>query len=277
LTNLAAIYTLNERTAEAEQTFAEADAAILPDALEQRASMLRERGCLYLAMNRPAEAERDLRAALDMRRRNAGSKNGFTWYFYSQWGRGLAAQGRLAEAEATQREARRQIAALLGPKAYQNSLIADDLADTLKLEPGTHAEVIALRRESLALTEAKLPRTHPLWAQRALNLAAALASGTPTTPRAPDAGLEADAKEAAALLDPAIAVDRTTTLQARELAHALALRGKLRLARGDRAGARTDLTEALARLGQLRIPDAASTAAVQRDLKTLADGDAAHA
>ncbi len=271
LTNLAAIYVLNHRVAEADRTFAQADEAIAPDAYEQRAGMLRERGSLRLLMNRPVDAEHDLRAALDMRLQNSpgARKNGFTWYFQSQWGRALAAEGRLDEAEAAQREAKKQIATLLGPTAYQNSLIDDDLADTLMLRAGTRAEVIALRREALGLTEAKLPRTHPLWSMRALCLATALASNAAGLSEADRAR---DVAEARALLDPTIAVDRGTTTLESDLAHALALRGRLRLAAGDRVGARADLTEAATRLAQMRLPDPAAAAATRRDLKTLDDG-----
>ena len=270
LTNLGAFYMLNERLADAERTLAQADAAIPADAPAERAGMLRERGSLWLLMHRPDDAERDLRAAYDMRLHDEGPSNAFTWYFASQWGRALAAQGRFAEAEATQREARRRIAALLGPTAYQNSLIADDLADTLMLEPGTRDEEIALRRESLQLTEAKLPRTHPLWAQRALSLARALASNTPVR-----ADRTHDDHEAITVLDQAIADDRTTSLQASDLARALALRGRLRRERGDASGARTDLAEATSRLATLRIPDSPALAAAQSQLALLGPGSAA--
>ena len=264
LTNFGAFYLLNERLADAERVLAQADAAIPATALAQRAGMLRERGSLYVLMHRPDDAERDLHAAYDMRVRDEGPKNAFTWYFASQWGRGLAAQRRFAEAEAKQREARRQVAALLGPTAYQNALIADDLADTLKLEPGTREEEIALRRESLQLTAAKLPRTHPLWAQRALSLARALASGAPD-----DADRARDAKEAVALLDPTIVTDRTTSLQASDLARALALRGRLRRESGDAAGARADLAEAVTHLAKLRIPDPQELATAQAQFALL--------
>jgi len=272
LTNFGAFYMLNERLADAERTLAQADAAIPANSLAERAALLRERGSLRLLMHRPDDAERDLRAGYEMRLRDEGPTNAFTWYFASQWGRGLAAQGRFADAEATQREARRRIAALLGPAAYQNSLIADDLADTLMLEPGTRDEEIALRRESLKLTEAKLPRTHPLWAQRALSLARALASSTPAP-----ADRTRDDREALALLDQAIADDRTTSLQASDLARALALRGRLRHERGDTPGARTDLTEATSRLATLRIPDPAALAAARSQLALLGPGSAATA
>ena len=267
LTNLGAFYLLNERLADAERTLAQADAAIPADALAERAGMLRERGSLELLMHRPDDAERDLHAAYDMRVRDEGPKNAFTWYFASQWGRGLAAQRRFAEAEAKQREARRQIAALLGPSAYQNALIADDLADTLKLEAGTREEEIALRRESLKLTEAKLPRTHPLWAQRALSLARALASVAQDP-----ADRTRDDKEAIAFLDQTIVDDRTTSLQASDLARALALRGRLRRETGDVAGARADLVEAGPRLSKLRIPDPPAFAFAQSQLALLGPG-----
>ncbi len=267
LTNLGAFYILNERLADAERTFAQADAAIPANAFAERAALLRERGSLKLLMHRPDDAERDLRAGYDMRLRDEGPTNAFTWYFASQWGRGLAAQGRFAEAEATQREARHRIAALLGPAAYQNSLIADDLADTLMLEAGTRDEEIALRRESLKLTEAKLPKTHPLWAQRALSLARALASNT-----AVHANRARDDQEAITLLDQAIADDRTTSLQASDLARALALRGRLRREHGDAAGARADLAEASSRLAKLRIPDPPALAAAQSQLALLGPG-----
>ena len=264
LTNLGAFYILNERLADAERTFAQADAAIPANAFAERAALLRERGSLRLLMHRPDDAERDLHAGYDMRLRDEGPTNAFTWYFASQWGRGLAAQGRFAEAEATQREARRRIAALLGPTAYQNSLVGDDLADTLMHEAGTRDEEIALRRESLKLTEAKLPKTHPLWAQRALSLARTLASNT-----AAHANRARDDQEAIALLDQAIADDRTTSLQASDLARALALRGRLRHEHGDAAGARTDLAEASSRLARLRIPDPPALAAAQSQLAQL--------
>src|SRR5581483_7511889 len=129
-------------------------------------SLLRESGRLHLRMQQYAEAERELDQAFSLSRRVLGEDKGIVWYTGSEWGRALAGEGRLAEAEAIQRQAAARLASLIGPEAYHNCLVEEALADTLEQRGGAGAEVVRLRRHAVALTERKYPRTSPLWAER---------------------------------------------------------------------------------------------------------------
>jgi serine/threonine-protein kinase len=86
-----------------------------------------------------------LHEAVELSRKSNGEARGFTWFLSSEWGRARAAQGRLKEAEAIQRQALAKLSQIMGPDAYQNCLIADALADTLEKNSGNLDEVIRLR------------------------------------------------------------------------------------------------------------------------------------
>jgi serine/threonine-protein kinase len=245
-TSLGALDTEMGRFEAALKAYDAAAAALPEGAVSRRGDLLRERARLQMSMKHFAEAERDFHEAYDLRLQQLGPKNAFTWYFSGQWGTALAALGRVDEAETRQREAVRQVAALLGPDAYQNTFVADDLADTLQRRPGGHAEVIELRRRSLALTAPRFDRRHPIWVSRALALAESLSrKGDPAT-----------SSEALALLDEVVAADRAGVVKAEEQGRALLARGRLRLRSGDRGGAEADLAEALRRLKGSALPQA---------------------
>ena len=154
--------------AQAERALPAGEIAILGD-------LLRGEGRVDLLLGRADEGERALRAAYEQRRKNLGEGNGFTWYTASEWGRGLAAQGRLAQAESVQREAMTRLAQIMGPAAYQNALVLQALADTLERQPSRRAEAEALRRQELQIVEFKYPKTQAQWANHALELAHNLA------------------------------------------------------------------------------------------------------
>jgi hypothetical protein len=72
--------------------------------------------------------------------------------------------------------------------------------------------------------------------------------------------------EAAQLVDAAIVVDRRSARQEGDLPPALTLRGQLRLASGDREGARADLAEAVQRFDALPAPDEEGARAARQAL-----------
>jgi serine/threonine-protein kinase len=248
------------RFAQAREALAEAEVALPPDADDLRIQLEENRGRMEVDTGEWGAAERDLHAAYLGRLALGGPRSAFSWYYASRWGQGLAAIGRLAEAEAVQRDARSHVKALLGPTAYPVALIDDDLGNTLARKPGQdRAELVAVWREALAITEARLPRTHPLWAYRALRLAQArVGTPGPTLDGVPGRGVDAAAiAEASALVEAALAIDRGKPRQAEDAARALLLRGQLRLATGDRPGAQSDLAEAVRGFEALPTPEAA--------------------
>ncbi|MEP7300890.1 MAG: serine/threonine-protein kinase [Caldimonas sp.] len=247
LAGLGALYVRTGRYDDAERVYAEGMTAMPAGDPGARGELLRERGLLYLAQKRIAEGERDLRDAYDLNLQSLGPNNAFTWYYASQWGKALAASQRAGEAEAVQRQALRRVAELLGKEAYQNSLIEEDLAETLQARQGRNDEVLTLRRHALALTAARFPPSHPIWAERALLLAEALTRE----------GGAAAGGEASTLLDAVVESERARPAPA-SLGHALSLRGRLRQGHGDPGAAKADLQQALALLRQGTPPDAAA-------------------
>src|SRR5581483_11216255 len=126
---------------EAGQAFRDGEAARPEGDESVHVSLLRESGRLHLRMQQYAEAERELDQAFSLSRRVLGEDKGIVWYTGSEWGRALAGEGRLAEAEAIQRQAAARLASLIGPEAYHNCLVEEALADTLEQRGGAGAEV----------------------------------------------------------------------------------------------------------------------------------------
>jgi serine/threonine-protein kinase len=214
-------------------------AAAMPEGDDlQRMEQLKTLGRLHITMNRPTEAGTELHQAVELSRKSNGEARGFTWFLESEWGRALAAQGKLKEAEAIQRQALAKLSQIMGPDAYQNCLIADALADTLEKIGGNLDEVIRLRRRSLALTEKGYPRTSGLWAERASSLARALIT----------VDTESSRVEALPLLDQAATDYHIKSSPMENVGETLLLRARLETADGKNEAARTDLREALDRL-----------------------------
>jgi serine/threonine-protein kinase len=129
--------------------------AALPDGEMQTLAQLHaSRGALLIARAEFDRAEPDLRQAMQLRKQHGGLRTGLAWYSQAEWGVALAGLGRLAEAEAAQREARQQLLVLLGPQAYQNSLMAARLGATLG-QRGKHAEAAAELAEAERLVIAQ--------------------------------------------------------------------------------------------------------------------------
>ncbi|MDO9453838.1 MAG: serine/threonine-protein kinase [Stagnimonas sp.] len=234
LASLGDLYDTMSRYDDAERVLTEALAAVPEDGQRQRSEVLKNRGQLYLRMERPQAAERDLGEAFRISRAATGEGNGFVWFQASEWGRALAALGRLAEAEKIQREALERLEKIVGDKAYQNVFTTTALAETLGLK-GQHAEAIALYQRALALTLARYPPTHSFVAQRRTRMGRQFAA----------LGTAEGRTEAERLFDEAISAYQTTEPQAQEHGAALLERAGLRLARGDAAGARLDLDAGL--------------------------------
>ncbi len=241
------------RFEEAEQAYAEA-ARVLPAGNDMtRGDVLRGRGRVALVLHRAEEAERYLREAYELRRKGSGDSNAFTWYYASEYGRGLAAIGKLAEAERIQREALAKLEAIMGPEAYQNALLADALAETLEMSAGKRKEAEDLRRHSLKIVETKFPRTSPVWADYALKLSHDLAADN--TPAADAEGM--------ALAEQSLATCRGDASNPEALARALVEHATF-LAHAHRMEqARSEAAEALEALKQVPHPDEAMLASAR--------------
>lgn len=157
----------------------------LPDAeINVRAQLLASRGGTWIELDDGARAETDLREALRLRRATGGLKTGIAWFTQSQLGEALMLQGRLDEALALQREAARELEALLGPDAYQNALIAQRLAKTFDAR-GEFAAAAATWRRSAQLVE----KTYGLDHFGHLDMASRLADALARTPDGRDEAL----------------------------------------------------------------------------------------
>jgi eukaryotic-like serine/threonine-protein kinase len=232
--HLAEVYAQTHRYADAVAALDKAALGIGRGKSNDYTELLKERGQLHLLMEKPVEGERDLREAYEELRAKLGEQNGFTWFYASEWGQGLAALGRLDEAERVQRRALSRLGEIMGKDAYQIVLICDALAATLE-KSGRYAEALELRRRSLEITEKRYSTTHRLWAVRTQRLARALMGIR--TPRA--------RAEAASLLESALALYRTSLAGDPNYPEALVLHAQLRRAAGDRAAARLALEEAV--------------------------------
>lgn len=226
------------RLNDAAEGMRRAVASLSSDSTEQlRMGLLKDLGQLELMRGRANEAEGALSEAYMLARKVTGDENGYTWFVAGQWGKALAAQGRLRQAESIQREAVSQMVRIIGAAAYRNALVLEPLAETLSLQ-GAHVEAIRCAREALALSERQYSPGHRITYSYRHTLAAALeASGT------------AEAlHEAEQILDKAIAdIPRSTDASNRVvLADMLYVRGRLhRRARQFDAASR-DLEQALA-------------------------------
>ncbi len=152
------------RLEEAISTFDEAEHAIPDGNVSGRSSVLRARALAELWLSRADPAERDFREAYEIRRKADGDNSGYVVYLESEWGRGLAAQGKLAQAESVQREALTRLTTLMGPKVYQLAIVMHVLADTLEMEDGRRTEAESLRRQAMAIAETYYPKTGARWA-----------------------------------------------------------------------------------------------------------------
>lgn len=158
--------TMQKEFAAAQSLFDQAEAAMPEGAEWEQALLLANRGQLQLSRDEATPAESSLRRAFDRSRQTNGDDDGITWYFASQWGRALALQGKLQQAEAVQRDALAKMEKIYGPDDYQNALLLDALAETL-VKANRNDEAIAARQRALALTAKKYPKTHPIYRERA--------------------------------------------------------------------------------------------------------------
>lgn len=155
--------------AQAQQLFDQAEQAMPDDAQAELTQLLLNRGRLHLLQHRPDLGEQDLRHAYEIQKQVSGENNGITWYYASEWAQGLAAQGRLTQAEQVQRKALARLQTIMGKDAYQASLILDALAGTL-MQAQKPTEAAEVMRQSLALTAKKYPSEHPVYQERLQHL-----------------------------------------------------------------------------------------------------------
>lgn len=150
--------------ASAQSLFDQAETAIPEGAQWQQALLLRNRGELHLLRHEAASAESSLRRAFELTRKINGDDDGITWYTASRWGRALAAQGKLQQAETVQRDALAKIERIF-PDDYENALLLDALAETLA-KAQRFDEAIAVMQRALALTAKKYSQTHAIYRER---------------------------------------------------------------------------------------------------------------
>lgn len=136
-----------------------AEQALPPDSNTERAQILATRGATLLDVNRNAEAEQSLRAALALRRASAGDGDALVWYSQSEWGVALRALGRIDEAKRAQTEALARMEAIMGPDAYHLTFVLRSLADTYTAA-GEPAQAVAALRRAVTLASKKYPPTH---------------------------------------------------------------------------------------------------------------------
>ncbi|MEP6907299.1 MAG: serine/threonine-protein kinase [Pseudoxanthomonas sp.] len=176
LSRYGALKVQREDYAAAQTLFEQAEAAMPAEAISELAQLLTNRGKLHLVQEHADAAEHDYRRAFELRRKANGDDDGVTWFAASQWGRALAQQGKLSQAEQVQRNALQQLDRILGPQAYQNALLLDALAETL-MQAHRYNEAASTLQRALALTAKEYPQTHPLYLERAEKLREAKLAG----------------------------------------------------------------------------------------------------
>ncbi len=152
----------------------EAESALPAGEIGARAQLLATRGGTWVELGEGIRAEADLREAVRLRRDSGGLRSGLAWFNQAQLGEALMLQGRLDEANAVQAEAARELRALLGADAYQNTLVAQRWAPTLEAQ-GNFGAAAAQWRESARLIEQTYGLDHFGHLDMSSRLAAALA------------------------------------------------------------------------------------------------------
>jgi serine/threonine-protein kinase len=150
--------------------YQEAEHSMPEEVKHTTANVLRGEGRVYLLLGQANEAEHVLNKAVQVELEAHGDRSGYYWYMRGEWARALAAQGKLAQAEAVQREAAERLREIMGPSAYQNAMMLDALAASLEMQPNRRAEAEALRRQMLQLVEAKSGKDQARWAEAAHSL-----------------------------------------------------------------------------------------------------------
>ncbi len=152
----------------------DAETALPAGEVGARAQLLATRGGTWAELGDGVRAEVDLREAVRLRRDSGGLRNGLAWFNQAQLGEALMLQGRLDEANAVQAEASRELRALLGADAYQNTLVAQRWAKTLEAR-GDFEAAATQWRESARLIEQTYGLDHFGHLDMASRLAGALA------------------------------------------------------------------------------------------------------
>jgi serine/threonine-protein kinase len=229
---------------DALRTYMLAEAASPESDVVGHCAILLGRGNVELLMGSLQDGERDIRTAYLQRLQNAGETAAPAWLFAAEWGRALAANKRLAEAESIQRKALERFTALAGPNAYMLATVQDDLAATLEQASNHRTEATGLRRQSLQIVGSKYPKTHLIWAEYALKLGRNLA----------DANTAQTDAEGVALVEQAIADFRTSPADTELLAEALTEHARL-LGKSADLDARKEVLEGLELFDRTAYPD----------------------
>ena len=160
LTHYATLRWQQGRNEAAHALFEQAGAAMPDNGSKILGMVLVNRAEFLLSRGEFRAAERDYRRVFDFKRRTVGDGNMETWLAASFWGRALAREGKLREAEAIQREALARVARILGPDDYTNVEVQFTLAETLALAH-RFDEAATLLEHCLELIAKTHSTTHP--------------------------------------------------------------------------------------------------------------------
>ena len=131
LTHRAVLKWQQDKNGEARILFEQAGAAMPDNGSKTLGMVLVNRAEFHLDMGDFRAAERDYRQVFEFKRETIGEGNVDTWIAASFWGRALAREGRLREAEAVQRKALAQMSRIVGPDDYSSVTMRYTLAETL--------------------------------------------------------------------------------------------------------------------------------------------------
>ncbi|MBP3984133.1 serine/threonine protein kinase [Pseudoxanthomonas helianthi] len=140
--------------------FAQAGAAMPDNGSTILSMVLVNRAEFHLDMGEFHAAERDYRRVFDFKRETLGEENMETWLAASLWGRVLAREGKVREAEDVQRNALAQLSRIVGADDYTNVTAHFTLAETLAFAHRFDEAADQLER-CLALIARKHSTSHP--------------------------------------------------------------------------------------------------------------------
>ncbi len=160
LTHYATLRWQQERNEDARALFDQAGAAMPDNGSRTLGMVLVNRAEFLLSIGEFQAAENDYRRVFDFKRKTAGDSNMETWLAASFWGRALAREGKLREAEDIQRNALAQLSRIVGPDDYANIDTHFTLAETLALAH-RFDEAAKLLERCLALVAKTHSTSHP--------------------------------------------------------------------------------------------------------------------
>lgn len=160
LTHYAVLKWQQKQNVAARALFDQAGAAMPDNGSKVLSMVLVNRAEFLLSMGEFHAAENDYRRVFEFKRTTVGEENIETWVAASFWGRALAREGKLREAEDVQRNALAQLSRIVGPDDYANLETHFTLAETLALAH-RFDEAAKLLEWCLALVARTHSTSHP--------------------------------------------------------------------------------------------------------------------